>query len=374
MKKVTAAVAAFLFSFCAVAYADSAGTGEALAAALNKRDLEAVFGLMDVEAVSRLVMKDLGLSASDREAMRKGFPKGLRNNLDISMRSIEGTKGSAKFLRSGVRDTKPYALVRYDLGDQGIDYVEYYLTPAGKVEDWYVHSMATLYSTSARLSLATLFKTDSMLFSLFGSKLTTDADVKPFTDLRVKLQAQDFAGAYRALESFPEGFRKTRLWALMRVTYGGRIDDATHRAALRYLAQNFGQDADLQFMLIDHYLFEEQFDRALTSVNALERAIGGADAATANLRGSILIGAKRFNDAGQACRRGMALEPDHKPAYWCLVSVGIETRSGKIAVEGLKAYETAFSMEFDLDKLGALEAYREIARTPEFAAWKKSRR
>jgi hypothetical protein len=374
MKKVTAAVAAFLFSFCAVAYADSAGTGEALAAALNKRDLEAVFGLMDVEAVSRLVMKDLGLSASDREAMRKGFPKGLRNNLDISMRSIEGTKGSAKFLRSGVRDTKPYALVRYDLGDQGIDYVEYYLTPAGKVEDWYVHSLATLYSTSARLSLATLFKTDSMLFSLFGSKLTTDADVKPFTDLRVKLQAQDFAGAYRALESFPEGFRKTRLWALMRVTYGGRIDDATHRAALRYLAQNFGQDADLQFMLIDHYLFEEQFDRALTSVNALERAIGGADAATANLRGSILIGAKRFNDAGQACRRGMALEPDHKPAYWCLVSVGIETRSGKIAVEGLKAYETAFSMEFDLDKLGALEAYREIARTPEFAAWKKSRR
>jgi hypothetical protein len=374
MKKVTAAVAAFLFSFCAVAYADSAGTGEALAAALNKRDLEAVFGLMDVEAVSRLVMKDLGLSASDREAMRKGFPKGLRNNLDISMRSIEGTKGSAKFLRSGVRDTKPYALVRYDLGDQGIDYVEYYLTPAGKVEDWYVHSLATLYSTSARLSLATLFRTDSMLFSLFGSKLTTDADVKPFTDLRVKLQAQDFAGAYRALESFPEGFRKTRLWALMRVTYGGRIDDATHRAALRYLAQNFGQDADLQFMLIDHYLFEEQFDRALTSVNALERAIGGADAATANLRGSILIGAKRFNDAGQACRRGMALEPDHKPAYWCLVSVGIETRSGKIAVEGLKAYETAFSMEFDLDKLGALEAYREIARTPEFAAWKKSRR
>jgi hypothetical protein len=127
-------------------------------------------------------------------------------------------------------------------------------------------------------------------------------------------------------------------------------------------------------MLIDHYIFEEQFDRALVSVSALERAIGGEDAATANLRGSILIGAKRFNDAGQACRRGMALESDHKPAYWCLVSVGIESRSGKIAVEGLKAYETAFSMEFDLEKLGALEAYREIARTPEFAAWKKSRR
>jgi len=374
MTKIASFAAGVLFSLHALAQADVAATGEAVAAALNKHDVDAVLQMMDVEAVTRLVIKDLGLNAKDRESVRKGFPNALRNNIDIGVRTMEGTKGSAKFLRAGVRDAKPYALLRYDLGDQGIDYVEYYLTPARKVEDWYVHSMATLYSTSAALGLATVLKTDSMLFGLFGTRLTTEADVKPFSALRTHLQAQDFAGAYRALETFPEGFRKSRQWALMRVTYGGRIDDATHRAALRHLAQSFGKDADLQFMLIDHYLFEEQFDRALASLGALERAIGGADAATANLRGSILIGAKRFNDAGQACRRGMALEPDHKPAYWCLVSVGIESRSGKIAVEGLKAYETAFSMEFDLDKLGALEAYREIARTPEFAAWKKSRR
>jgi len=374
MTKIASFAAGVLFSLHALAQADVAATGEAVAAALNKHDVDAVLQMMDVEAVTRLVIKDLGLNAKDRESVRKGFPNALRNNIDIGVRTMEGTKGSAKFLRAGVRDAKPYALLRYDLGDQGIDYVEYYLTPARKVEDWYVHSMATLYSTSAALGLATVLKTDSMLFGLFGTRLTTEADVKPFSALRTHLQAQDFAGAYRALETFPEGFRKSRQWALMRVTYGGRIDDATHRAALRHLAQSFGKDADLQFMLIDHYLFEEQFDRALASLGALERAIGGEDGATANLRGSILIGARRFNDAGQACRRGMALEPDHKPAYWCLVSVGIESRSGKIAVEGLKAYETAFSMEFDLDKLGALDAYREIARTPEFAAWKKSRR
>jgi hypothetical protein len=373
MKKITLALAGLALSLQALAQPNAAATGEALAAALNERDLEAVFALMDVEAVTRLVMKDLGLNASDREAMRKAFPRGLRNNLDISIKSIDGTKGSAKFMRGGAREARPYALVRFDLGDQGIDYVEYYLTAAGKVEDWYVHSLATHYSTSARLSLATLFKTDSLLFGLFGSRITSDADVKPFTELRVALQAQDFAGAYRALERFPEGFRKTRLWAMMRVTYGGRVDDATHRASLRYLAQNFGGDADLQFVLIDHYLFEDQFDKALASIGALERAIGGEDGATANLRGSTLIGAKRFDEAAQACRRGMAIERDHKPAYWCLVSAGLANRNGKIAVEGLKAYEKAFSIEFDLDKLGELENYREIARTPEFAAWKKSR-
>jgi hypothetical protein len=374
MKKVTVLLAGLVVSCAAWAKSDVAATGKALAAALNERDLEAVLTTMDVEAVSHLVLKGLGLSDGDREMLRKGFPKALRNNVEIGMRTIATSKGTAKYLRSGVRDSKPYALLRYDLGDQGTDYVEYYLTPSGKVEDWYVHSMATLYSTSARLGLATVFKTDSMLFSIFGTRMASGADAKPFTELRTRLQAQDFPGAYRALETFPESFRKTRQWAVMRVTYGGRIDDATHRASLRYLAANFGSEPDLQFMLIDHYFFEENFERALASVGALERTVGGEDAATANLRGSILIGAKRYNDATTACRRGMALEPDHKPVYWCLVTVGIATRNGKLAVEGLKAYEKAFSMEFDLDKLGALDDYKEIAKTPEFVAWRKSRR
>ena len=374
MKKVTILLAALVFSLETSAQVNVAATGEAIVAALNKRDLDGVLATMDVEAVSHIVTKGLGLSDGDRESLRKGFGKALRTNVEIGMRAMEAGKGTAKYLRSGVRDSRPYALLRYDLGDQGTDYVEYYLTPSGKVEDWYVHSMATLYSTSARLGLATVLKTDSMLFSLFGIRMASSADAKPFTELRTRLQAQDFAGAYRALDTFPEGFRKTRQWALMRVTYGARIDEATHRAALRHLAANFGSEADLQFMLIDHYLFEEKFDRALASLGALERAVGGEDGATANLRGSILMGAKRFNDAATACRRGMTLEADHKPAYWCLVSVGIVTRDGKIAVEGLKAYEKAFSMEFDLDKLGAIDDYKEIARTPEFAAWKKSRR
>jgi hypothetical protein len=374
MKTVAAILAGLLVSLNALAQANVSATGEAIAAAFNKRDLEAMLRTVDVDAVRRLVIKDLGLSAADVETVSKGFPRALRTNLEIGVRSVEGNKGTAKFLRGGARDGKPYALVRLDLGDQGIDYVEYYLTAAGKVEDWYMHSMASLYSTSAKLSLATVLKTDSPLFGVFGSAATTEADVKPFTELRGRLQAQDFAGAYRVLETFPEGFRKTRQWALMRVAYGGRVDDATHRAALRVLAQNFGKDADLQFMLVDHYFFEKQFDRALEAVRALERTIGAEDAALANLKGGILTEAQRFDEAAAACRRGMALEADHKPAYWCLVTVGLSSRNGKIAVEGLQAYEKAFAVEFDLDKLAGKDPYREIARTPEFTAWRNSRR
>ena len=372
MKKAVLMAAGLLLA--SLARADVAATGEAIAGALNQRDVEATLRLIDAAAVGRAVVKEMGLNAADRETVLKVFPNALRTNIDLGIRTIAGSKGSARYLRSGQRNGRPFALLRYDLGDQGIDYVEYYLGKTDKVEDWYVHSMATLFSTSARLGLSSLLKTDSMLFALFGTRLTTEADAKPFTELRGQLQKQDFAAAYRTLERFPEDFRKTRQWALMRVAYGGRADAATHRAALGYLAKSFGKDPELQFMLIDHFFFEKQFDQALASLGALERAIGGEDAATATLRGNILVAAQRYSEAAAACRRGMALESDHKSAYWCLVTVGLSTRSGKIAVEGLKAYEGAFSVEFKLAELAALPEYKEVATTPEFVAWRKSRR
>lgn len=356
------------------ALADATAIGQTIARALNQREAEAMMRLLDLDAIGRLVLKDLSLSAADRESVRKGLPLALRGNLDLSLRGLETSKGSARFMRSAARDGRPYALVRFDLGDQGIDYVEYYLSPARKVEDWYVHSVALLYTTSARFDLATMLKTDSMLFGLFGTKLVTQADLKPFTELRSALAAQDFARAFRVLEDFPEGYRKSRQWALMRVSYGGRIDEQTHRAALRHLASSFGGDADLQFMLVDHYFFEKQFDRALNAVAALERNIGGEDAATGNLKGNLLIAMKRFDEASKACRRAMSLEPDHKPAYWCLVTVGLARKDGKTTIEGLTAYEKAFAVQFDPDRLGQQDAYKEIAGSPEFAAWARSRR
>jgi tetratricopeptide (TPR) repeat protein len=371
MKKLFLAIG--LAAAC-TAHADTTATGEAIAGALNKRDVEAMMRQLDVESIVRLVTKDLGLSQTDREQVRRGLPTGLRSNVKLSMQAIETGKGGAKYLRNGSRDGKQFALVRYDLGEQGIDYVEYYMTSTSKVEDWYVHSVATLYSASARFDLATMLKTDSMLFAVFGSKIATKADIKPFTDLRMHLTAQDFAKAYRTLDEFPEGYKKSRQWALMRVTYGGRIDEQTHRNALRDLAKNFGAEPELQFMLVDHYFFEQQFDRALVAIGALEKAIGGEDAATMNLRGNVLIAAKRYDQASGACRRGMQMEPDHKAAYWCLVAVGLGQNNGKIAVEGLKAYEKAFEVVFNLDQLAAQAEYKQIATTPEFAAWRKSRR
>ena len=131
---------------------------------------------------------------------------------------------------------------------------------------------------------------------------------------------------------------------------------------------------DLQLILIDHYFFEQQLDRSLAAIAGLELAVGGEDASISSLRGNVLAEMKRYPEAAQACRRAIASEPDFKQGYWCLITVGTSSNDGKVAVEGLTAYEQAFNLSFDPDKLAAKDAYKEVARTREFAAWAKARK
>jgi hypothetical protein len=353
----------------------TAALGRSLAEALNARSVDAFMAKVDVEAFSDIVLHDLDVGAGGREGIRERMPDAVRRMAETSMRAIEEGAGKAKYLRSGIEGGKPYALVRLDLGDEGVDYVKYYAASPRAVDDWYVFTAASRYSTSVRFNLATIFKSESVLLKLFGLPPLPARDTRAFVQVRDFLAKGDYAGAFRALEKFPEDYRKSRQWAVMRVTYGGRAGEEAYRQALRHLAARFGEDAELQLLLIDHYFYENQFGKALAGVAALEQAVGGEDASTNRLKGGLLTALKRPKEAEAACRRGIALESDYSSAYWCLVSLALERNDGKLAVEALTQYERAFNVRFDPAQLAQQQAYGKISQTPEFSAWasKKAR-
>lgn len=351
---------------------DAAALGRSVAQAFNQRSVDAFMKVVDVDAFGHIVLDDLDLGAADRAGIRRRLPASVRKMAETSMRAIGQNEGSAKYLRAGLEDGRAYALVRLDLGDQGVDYIKYYASSPRAVEDWYIFTAASLYSGAVRFNLASIFRSESTLLKLFRIPQVSARDTRAFIEVRDSLVKQDYAGAYKALEKFPEDYRNSRQWALMRVTYGGRAGDDVYRSALRHLASRFGADADLQLLLIDHYFYENRFERALAAVAALERAVGGEDASTNGLRGNLLTALKRSRDAEAACRRGIALEADFKPAYWCLVSVALERNDGRLAVEALTAYEKAFGVSFDVARLAQQEGYERIGKTREFAAWARA--
>lgn len=352
---------------------DAAGIGQQLADALNQQNPDRMMQLIDLQALQTRV-GDLGLTENESQAFGEGLSKGLRRLTEGSMRAFAQRKGLAKFLRAGKRAGKPFSTIRIEYGgdEGGFDYVEYYLTPALKVEDWYSYSRGNRASSAMRLAASAMLDKDSMLGTLFGAKFMGRADVEKFKEFSRQVSAGDYRKAYRALEALPESYKQTKDWAMLRANLAVN-DEAAYRASLEYLAKNFGSDNSVQFMLIDHYYYQQRFDQVYQAVTIFEGYIGGEDAATNFLKCSALIAWKRFDDAAKACQRSMSLEPDFRNGYWGLVTVGLQSGNPTLALSGLSAYEKAFNAEFDPNELAKLEAYRDLSKTPEFAAWAKKR-
>jgi tetratricopeptide (TPR) repeat protein len=380
IRRVKALALAAVFAGCAAwncvaGAADSDAIGQRIATALNDQDVAAMEAAVDVESLGHSLSRDLGLNQAETKSFVEGLRKGMRRNLEGGMQQFAQKQGVARFMRSASRDGKPYVLVRIEYkGDEGgFDYVEYYLSGSRTVEDWYTHSRGSRASTAMAVVMSSMLRKDGILGALFGVKSLSDADLKSFRDFGNYLAAGDMPNAHRALQRLPESYRQTRDWAMLRANVAS-YDERAYRAALEYLARNFGADPVVQFMLIDHYYYQQQFDQAYRTILSFENSIGGEDAATNFLKCSTLIAGKRYEEAVKSCRRGIQLEPDFESAYWGVVTAGLESRNAKLALAGLTAYEQAFRMEFDPDKLAQIEQYRELSRTPEFAAWAKPRR
>ncbi len=349
--------------------------GRRAAAALNAHDVPAFLELVDIESLSRAIVADMGLTAAQAQGFETGLGAGMRQNWEAGIRLFAKRKGVAKYVRTASRDGRPYALVRIAYGDDdaGFDYLELYLSPSQRLHDWYTHSRASFASDAVKVLSAAMLKNDSLLASIFGIKAFSQADIASVRQFTAYLRAGESAKAHRALEPLPASYRRTRDWAMLRVSTAG-YDDGVYRAALEHLARSFGDDKQVQFMLIDHYFLQQRFDQALKTIAAFEGTIGGEDGATNFLKCSCLIAWQRYDDAAKACRRGIEVEPDFKSAYWGVVSTGLASRNPALTLAGLSAYEKAFDMRFDPDKLVQIDEYRELARTPEFAAWAKPRR
>jgi hypothetical protein len=360
-------------SLAATTPKEAAALGRSLADAFNERSVDAFMESVDVDAFTGIVLRELELATTEREAIRRRMPGAVRRMVETGMRAVDENQGKAKYLRSGVDGGRPYALIRLDLGDEGVDYIKYYAASPRAVEDWYVFTAASLYSSSVRFNLATIFKNESALLKLFGLPSIPTRDARVFIEMRDRLAKSDYGGAFKLLDRFPEEYRSSRQWAVMRVTYGGRAGKEHYSQALRHLASRFGGDPDLQLLLIDHYFYEEQFGKALAAVAGLEQAVGGEDASTNGLKGSLLAALKRPAEAEAACRRGILLEADFKSAYWCLVSLALERNDGRLAVDALTQYEKAFDVRFDPAELARQELYQNISKSREFAAWASKR-
>ena len=352
--------------------------GHQLTDIFNNRDRAAFAERINMDLLGERVTTGMNLSERDKADFIKGMKQSRSRMADTAMTQIEAKRGKARLVKSTAVAKGSQQIIRIDYqnaeGDnEGYEYLEFELNERQQIRDWFVHSQGSLVSDFMRRLAVSMVQDESLITALFGS-VRFDKDIlKLVQQLALDMRAVDYPKAYATLQQFPADFKQTLNWATLQVSISSNLDEDKYRAALKQLADKHGNQPSLQFMLIDHYFYQQQYDRMVTVIQRFERRVV-ADGATHFLKCNGYFLAGQFADARNACARSVSLEPDVAGPWWLLIEVGLRTEDATLTLDTLTAYEEQFETQFDPDKLVALDGYRWLANRKEFLSWAEARR
>ncbi len=354
-------------------HAENLDTANAIVNAFEKKDAAALAQLIDTEVFSTAVMRGATLPPAMVKDLKRGIAAGAGKLATGLVRIMEPASAVAKLMRVVPRADKLYVLVRMDIVEnETFEYIEFVIGKTQRIEDWSMLSRGGKASDFLRLFFSMLLDEDGLrqLYSI--NDQSGGGSIKAVQAMSAQMAKGDYAGAYASLSAMPDAYKKTRDWAMIRASLATLVGGRLYEEATEHLARKFGDDPIVRPMLIGYYAAKGDWDGAYHAVEAVE-ALFGEDGLLASQKAAILRAAGKFPEAIALGKRGILLEPDRKAQYWELIGTALMVKDAPLVLSTLSAYEKAFNMQFDPEKLAKLAPYKEIAKSPEFAVWAQVR-
>jgi len=327
----------------------------------------------DAAVLSQRMLGGRGLPPETLTANRRSLARAMAIGEGIAGAVKQG--GSYKFLRFHRHGDQPRVLFRLLLPNGGANYHDMVLTSRGGkplIADIHVSITGEFLSDSMRRSaLPVLVRQQrSVLSKLLRSESeyvknihTVDAIVKERDPDRV-------LALYRRLPPTVQRDKNVTVFRLKAaVAKGG--DSPEYVKVLADFKAFFPGDPCLDFVLVDHYMLQEEYAKSRACVDRMQNAIG-EDAHLHFLRGGLYHLEQKDELAIAEYEKAIALEPDLSAPYDGLLTIALENSDWAAVSKRLAQFETNTGIR--LDNLDALPEYAEYLKTEECKAWKASRR
>jgi len=342
-----------------------------LAQRLNDGEQDAFAGLFDKQAFIGRALRGLPESR-DLEAVRTSLTQQLDRVGAILLQRLNPDY-EFRYLRSRQRDAHVILLYRVNLGDEGLNYLELEVAPrdgAIRIIDWYDYASAQNYSDSIRQALLTVLPLDrGLLDRLFDTNGVDEAAVSQFVELARLQRERRFDEWLAAYEKLPESIRSSRIMVVLRVANANSSgDEQAYREALDAAARYFGDDPRLALLLMDHYMYTEQWDKAHTAVDNLAAYTGG-DAAIDGLRANVYLLTGNDAEALHWAERTVEGDATYEDGYWTRLEANVNLGHFEAAVNDLQILEHTFGYSFDAQALAEIEGYEAFGRSDAFRRW-----
>ncbi len=347
--------------------------GESLARALNERDKSAVADLIDLKSLATRAARVLELNKADQDAYVRGVESvGGARLLEGLFRTLESSQGSARFMR--LTDSRPArALVRFDLGANGCDYLEYVVDASSgrpRIVDWFQLSSGQLISvTLGGIGQLLTTRDAGLLGRLLDIKSVDEEHMVRLRRIGELNRTGKYAEAVEQFHQLPEQIANARIMLTLRsqaASLGGMREE--YDRTLATIARKYSDDPATAFMLIDHYFNVKDYPKALASIDIIEKRVG-RDGVTSVLRAALHFASGELANALKHADESIALEPDRLQGYdtRATVLVGLERHSD--AVAAYRDMESRFDLEFTREIFTEDPAFEKFVASQEFRKW-----
>lgn len=345
--------------------------GGDLERSIRQRNLPELRAAFNVTAIVDGICDGVNASGQRLEQFKSGMARGMRTGVDQV--ADMWSKDDAKYKRVVIYKGEVAARFRFVDKDSGISMLDLVLQTNRQgnlaIANFCNHAMGyDMVEQSRQVAAPILAELDqTFLERLVNNPGVSLENMKKFSGLTQKLRAGDFAGTIAGYKELPPELRQTMAATAIYITALQRGNDMNaYKAALKEAAARF-KAVNFQFMLVDVYALDKDYDKAVSCVDAFMTALE-RDAALLALK-SILLNAKGDVTAARASlREAFQMEPDCLYAH----SKGLDVL---LAAKDFPAVRD--SMVF-LEKHGGYnfknhlndKVWTDFRKAPESAAWR----
>jgi len=348
--------------------------GALLADAFNEQDADAVSDMLNLRELGRRAGRGIMRSERELEQFADGFAQaGPDKIVTRLLETLQSNEGSVRMMRVATRGKQFRPMLRWDLGDNGFDYLEFVVERASDgalhAVDWHQLSTGELFSVSiGAVSRLMIDPNPGMLRSLLGVNKVDDTVLKQFVRLGELERSRKYVEALAALNALPTEIKESRILMIKGVTLASQSQrEDLYRQQLAQLAQHFADDPSAAFMLLDHFYYEGDLEKALASLAAIESRVD-RDGMTETLRANLYYSKGRYADMLKYAEAAVRIEPEYEDAYFTNALASALNGRFEEAVALYKTLADDFGYEFSRDNFTD-EALKAFVASPAFATW-----
>ncbi len=352
-------------------------SGRQMVAALSSRDAKAFSQVIDEESLLDRVFDGMSQDTKKVQKIRASLHSALDRVGMIITRNL-GENARLTYVRTRSIGQEHRALMRIDLGDRGLNYLDFILQKdkagAVKIIDWHDYAQGQVYTTSLRQALALLMpQGEKLIERLLGRDKVDKKGAKEFVALSKLSREQRYAEWLKTYNDVSDKVKYSRIILVTRVLISSAVSDKNqYRLALQDVHKYLGGDPTLSLLLIDHYLYEKDFNAAHKALDRLHEYTGG-DAAIDAMKANIFLKEKNYRESIKYAQSAIKKDTTYVDAYWSLLDASVYAKQYQTAVKVINQLESNFGYRFNPNKLAKVVGYEGFVKSVAFTEWRGDR-